>query len=271
MQRGRVFEQPRAPEPCFDEAPGPRHNVCAFPSRAELRPLGELLRARRLLCVSVGCGAGFFERLLEREHGVRVVGVDVDVHAALDGERTAAAYRSGPPTFLSSVVRVRGAACSVLCPAAAWHHAAAAAAAAAAGGAGGTAAAAAIAAAASAATTASTAAATSGGVRGSMALLFVFGRRCPLDAYLAAYGERVGVVAIVGDADAEAGRCNTDPPPHALRGAVRWRIIYSGAVRSVPPAATMVVYERVADAATSAGSKLVAGEDRMDDAEIDAI
>ena len=255
MQSGRVFEQPRAPEPCFDEAPGLRHNVCAFPSRAELRPLGELLRARRLLCVSIGCGAGFFERLLEREHGVRVVGVDVDVHAALDGERATAAYRSGPPTFLSSVVRVRGAACSVLCPAAAWRHAAAAAATVA-GGAGGTAAAA-------AASASAAAAVTTGGVRGSMALLFVFGRRCPLDAYLSAYGERVGVVAIVGDADAEAGRCNTDPPPHALRGAARWRIIYSGAVRSVPPAATMVVYERVNLGKLS--------EDRMDDAEIDAI
>ena len=99
-------------------------------------------------------------------------------------------------------------------------------------------------------------------------------------AYLAAYGARVRLVAIVGDADTDTRTCNTDPAPHALRDDPEWRSIYCGAVRSVPPAACMVVYERVVVAAAGACVGDFAGtgadgeggaDDGMDDADIDAI
>ena len=103
MQQGRCFEQPTQ-RPSFDP-PDAKHNVCCYPTRDELAPLAECLRG--MTTISVGCGAGWVEGLLAREFGLRVVAVEIDVHAAMSPIEAQSRY-SSLPAFVSPIVRVRG-------------------------------------------------------------------------------------------------------------------------------------------------------------------
>ena len=67
---GESYPQPHF-APSFESLPPPGSNVCAFPTREQLDPLLEHLKSRGLGLVSIGCGEGFLEGLLEQE-GVQV-------------------------------------------------------------------------------------------------------------------------------------------------------------------------------------------------------
>jgi len=72
--RGRVLEQSHRPVPQVDE---PSSNVCVYPTEAELEVLVAYLSSRHLTVVSIGCGEGFLEGLLE-QRGVEVLSVDLE-------------------------------------------------------------------------------------------------------------------------------------------------------------------------------------------------
>ena len=244
LQRGRCFEQ-AVQYPCFDP-PDAKYNVCCYPTRDELAPLAESLRG--VTTVSVGAGAGWLEGLLTHAFGLRVVAVEIDVHAALSPDEAQLRY-SSLPAFVSPILRVRGTS-AVLDPAAVDAF----------GNAG------------SAVGGGAIFSAKAARDRDSIALLFCFGRRLPFEQYLRVYGTRVCIVAIIGDDDTDKGTCNTQPGPHELGEsryvAQGWERCYHGRMRSVPPAATLCIYRRSRRGACNGGQRCVtpAEDENMCDA-----
>ncbi|KAK3252612.1 hypothetical protein CYMTET_38102 [Cymbomonas tetramitiformis] len=57
------------------ESPGP--NVCVFPTESELSKLAEIFTSHGLTAISIGCGQGFLEGLLQNA-GVNVYAVDLE-------------------------------------------------------------------------------------------------------------------------------------------------------------------------------------------------
>ena len=192
LSDGCVFPQPFF-EPTF-EPPAGRHNVCAFPTEEETRQLAAFVMDRSLTVVSIGCGGGFVEGLLQRRHNVPTICVDL---AYYSGE-LAGCYDT-VPRFCDQVLRVPPSAIFRLPE----------------------------------------------GTAARAALLFCYGRRVPMAEYLRRYD--VPAVVIIGDPDCDPESSNTQPGAHDLRAAPGWRVAAEFEMRSVPPRALCVIYERLGD------------------------
>lgn len=72
VSSGSVYDQLSC-EPTFEQPPDGA-NVCAYPARDELRVLSSYAADNGLRVVSIGCGEGYLEGLLERD-GVHVCGL----------------------------------------------------------------------------------------------------------------------------------------------------------------------------------------------------
>ncbi len=174
--------------------------VCVFPTGAEVEALVEQLRGLRV--ISIGCGEGYFEALLQR------AGVDVkavDLRSSNNDEASERARWANANCFCGEIRRVRPHELFKL---------------------------------------------PDGGQR--CALLFVFGKRCPLHRYLAAF-PKCRVVAIAGTNDGV-----TDPSYDALArmtsrqerdGSVAgdWKATLDMPVRAVTGGTRIVCYRREGD------------------------
>jgi len=164
------------------DAPPP--NACVFPTEAELGVVVDYLQSRQLQLVSVGCGQGFLEGLLE-ERGVMVWSVDLQ-----------------PSELTKSSVLKQKVYCSAI------HR-------------------------------------VSPNVvfdlkfPSTKALMFCFGRRCPLASYLLCYPECFSVL-IISDLEGVAS-----PSAYDLRECDGWRIVKELKMLAVTKPTLCVFYERV--------------------------
>ena len=87
LSSGRVYSQ--QPASLLDEElpSWPSASTCAWPTPMQADLIGGWLRCRKLTAVSIGCGDGVFECMLERR-GVTVHAVDLDVLSNPEGYRS---------------------------------------------------------------------------------------------------------------------------------------------------------------------------------------
>lgn len=199
LDRSRYLQRAHRLPVDVDALPPSTANVCVFPTGAEVEALAAQLRG--LHVISIGCGEGYFEALLQR------AGLDVkavDLRSSSGDEASEAARWASSNCFCGEIVRVRphelfrlpdkGRGC---------------------------------------------------------ALLFVFGKRCPLHRYLAAF-PGCHVVAIAGTNDGvtspsyDALAQNTKRPERgaALELAHDWKTTLDIPVRAVTSGARIVCYRR---------------------------
>ena len=179
-QRRRALPEER------DALPPADSNVCVFPTSGEVVSLAAWLNGLRV--VSVGCGEGWLEGLLQRE-GLAVTAVDLRSSAG-DAAREAALWARSN-CFCDEIVRIRPHGLYQLPD-----------------------------------------------MGAGVALLFCFGKRCPLQRYLTAF-PRCDTVCIAGTADGV-----TTPPYDALAEDPGWSTVLDIPVRAVSRNARVVCYRR---------------------------
>jgi hypothetical protein len=184
---GQAFVQRQRQLPADPEALPPTDaNVCVFPTADQTAQLAAQLEGFHT--VSIGCGEGFFEALLQRR---RLTVSAVDLRSSAGDEASECERWAGSNCFCGEILRVRphelyrlpqrGAGC---------------------------------------------------------ALLFVFGKRCPLQRYLENFPD-CRTVAIAGTVDGV-----TSPACDELSADASWAVTLDIPVRAVTAGARLIVYRR---------------------------